>query len=195
MFLAGMLFLSGCVTGHSASITPEEKNIYGLQSDRPHWKYQSEDGLTFILERLYPDMVRGFFIARGFNLDAANRYAGACVYKSVLRNTASSGVLHVQLKDWSIEVNGKKMHYMIEPDWQNEWQRLSVRKSARIAFEWSQFRPVQTFSPGDWLQGMSNVDLKPDTHFNINLVWTRDGKVHHGVLKNVYCGPPEVISN
>jgi len=193
--LFGALFLSGCAASNVSTVTPEEESIYGLQSGRPHWKLHTPDGLTFLLERLYPDMVRTFYLSRGFKLDAANRYTTTCVYKSVLRNDAGSGVMEVHLRDWSIEVAGKTLPYKIEPDWQKEWEKMSVSQSARIAFKWSQFRPVQTFNPGDWLQGMSNVDLKPNTHFNINLVWTRDGKTYRGALKNVSCGPPEKISN
>lgn len=189
--LFGAFLLTACSASNVSTITPEEISIYGMQPSRPHWKFQAPDGLTFLLERLNPDMVRTFYLARGFKLDAANRYAGTCVYKSVLRNTAKKGVMEVHLRDWSIVVDGKTLPYRIEPDWQNEWSKMSVSSSARIAFKWSQFRPVQTFNPGDWLQGMSNVDLKPNTRFDIKLVWQRDGRTYHGVLKNVECGPPE----
>ena len=189
--LFGALLLTGCTSSNVSTVTPEETSIYGLQAGRPHWKLHTPDGLTFILERLYPDMVRTFYLSRGFKLDAANRYTTTCVYKSVLRNDATEGVMEVHLRDWQIVVGGKTLPYKIEPDWQKEWSKMSVSRSARIAFKWSQFRPVQTFNPGDWLQGMSNVDLKPNTRFDINLVWKRNGKTYHGVLKNVECGPPE----
>ena len=170
----GVLVFAGCSTSSTTTITPEEASI-----------------LTFVLERLYPDMVRTFYMARGFKPDAANRYSTTCVYKSVLRNTATEGTMNVHLRDWSIVVNGKTRPYKIEPDWQKEWTEMSVSPSARIAFKWSQFQPVQTFGPGDWLQGMSNLDLEPDTRFDIHLVWTRNEKTYKGVLKNVECGPPE----
>lgn len=189
--LFGALTLTACSASNVSTVTPEEQSIYGLQEGRPHWKLQTPDGLTFILERLYPDMVRTFYLARGFKLDAANRYSGTCVYKSVLRNTAKKGVVEVHLRDWTIVANGKTLPYRVEPDWQKEWAKMSVSPSGRIAFKWSQFRPVQIFQPGDWLQGMSNVDLKPNTRFDINLAWKRDGKTYHAVLKNVECGPPE----
>ena len=189
--LFGAAMLSGCALSNVSTVTPEEVSIYGLQPGRPHWKLHTPDGLTFLLERLYPDMVRTFYLSRGFKLDAANRYTTTCVYKSVLRNDAAEGVMEVHLRDWSIVVHGQTMPYKIEPDWQKEWEKMSVSRSARIAFKWSQFRPVQMFNPGDWLQGMSNVDLKPSTRFDINLVWKRNGKTYHAVLKNVECGPPE----
>lgn len=187
----GALLLTSCASSNVSTVTPEERSIYGLQEGRPHWKLHTTDGLTFILERLYPDMVRTFYLSRGFKLDAANRYTTTCVYKSVLRNDASEGVMEVHLRDWRIVVNGETRPYKIETDWQEDWAKMSVSRSARIAFKWSQFRPVQTFNPGDWLQGMSNVDLEPNTRYDIKLTWMRDGKTYHGTLRNVECGPPE----
>lgn len=189
--LIGALALTGQVTPDVLAISAEDEAMFGLEKGRPNWRLETEDGLTLVFERLYPDMVRTFFIGRGFELKAANRYAGTCVYKSVLRNSAKLGEMKVDLRDWQVVVNGKSRPLMTELDWQKEWEKMSVSSSARIAFKWSQFRPIQIHGPGDWLQGMSNMDLEPNTTFDVKLVWKRGNKIHRATLKGMRCGPPE----
>lgn len=188
--LFGVLAIIGLAVPNASAITKEQAAMFGLEQGRPNWSLETEDGLTLVFERLYPDMVRTFYLARGFGLKAANRYAGSCVYKSVLKNSGK-GRMEVHLKDWRVLVKGKAKPFKIEPDWQKEWQSMSVSSSARIAFKWSQFRPIQVHGPGDWLQGMSNMDLEPDTTYDIKVVWKRDGHAHEAVLKGIRCGPPE----
>lgn len=187
----GVLVLTGHMTPNAVAITAEDEAMFGLEKGRPNWRLETEDGLTLVFERLYPDMVRTFLLGRGFELNAANRFAGTCVYKSVLRNSAKQGDLKVDLKDWRVLVNGKSMPLKIEPDWQKLWEKMSVSPSARIAFKWGQFQPHQVHGPSDWLQGMSNMDLPPDTTFDLKAVWERDGKTYQAVLKGIRCGPPE----
>ena len=187
----GALALTGQATPNVFAITAEDEAMFGLEKGRPNWRLETEDGLTLVFERLYPDMVRTFLIGRGFDLKAANRFAGTCVYKSVLRNSAKQGDMKVDLREWKVLINGKPKPLMIEPDWQKEWEKLSVSPSARIAFKWGQFQPHQVHGPNDWLQGMSNMDLAPDTTFDLKVVWERDGKTHQAILKGIRCGPPE----
>jgi len=189
--LIGALALSGQVTPNVFAITAEDEAMFGLEQGRPNWRLETEDGLTLVFERLYPDMVRTFLIGRGFELKAANRFAGTCVYKSVLRNSAKQGDMEVDLRDWRVLVNGKPRPLMIEPDWQKEWEKMSVSPSARIAFRWGQFQPHQVHGPTDWLQGMSNMDLEPDTTFDLKVVWKRGDKTYEAILKGMRCGPPE----
>ena len=189
--LIGALALIGLATPHAFAITAEDETMFGLEKGRPNWRLETEDGFTLVFERLYPDMVRTFLIGRGFELKAANRFAGTCVYKSVLRNSAKQGDLEVDLRDWRVLINGKPRPLMIEPDWQKEWEKLSVSPSARIAFKWGQFQPHQVHGPNDWLQGMSNMDLEPDTTFDLEIAWKRGNKTHQAVLKGIRCGPPE----
>ena len=189
--LLGVLAVSGQLTPSVFAITAEDEEMFGLQQDRPNWRLETKDGLTLVFERLEPDMVRTFFIARGFDLDAANRFASTCVYKSVLRNSAKHGDMVVDLSDWRVFVNGQPQHFMIEPDWQKEWEKMSVSPSARIAFKWGQFQQHQVHGPTDWLQGMSNMDLAPNTEFDLKVVWKRGSKTYETILKGMRCGPPE----
>jgi hypothetical protein len=190
-FLIGALILFGLASPNAFAITAADEAMFGLEGGRPNWRLETEDGLTLVFERLYPDMVRAFMIGRGFNLEAANRYAGTCVYKSVLRNSANQGEMEFDLRNWQVLVDGKPKPLMIEPDWQKEWEKRSATQSARIAFKWGQFQPHQIHGPTDWLQGMSNMDLPPDTTFDLKVVWKRGGKTHQAILKNIQCGPPE----
>jgi len=188
--ILGALACFGLASSSAFALTAEEEALYGLEQGRPNWRLQTDDGLTLVFERLFPDMVRTFYINRGFKLDAANRYAGTCVYKSVLKNSGK-GKMEVNLRDWQVLVDGKPRLFKIEPDWQKDWEKMSVSKSARIAFTWSQMRPVQVHGPEDWLQGMSNMDLEPNTRYDMKVVWKRDGKKFEAILKNIECGPPE----
>jgi hypothetical protein len=189
--LIGALVLTGQLTPNVYAISAEDEDMFGLQGSRPNWRLETDDGFTLVFERLEPDMVRTFLINRGFELNAANRYAGTCVYKSVLRNSAKQGDLVVDLRDWQVLVNGQPRHFMIEPDWQQHWDKMAVSQSARIAFKWGQFQPHQVHGPTDWLQGMSNMDLAPNTEYDLKVVWQRDGKTHQSIMKGIRCGPPE----
>ena len=56
-------------------------------------------GVTLSLTQILPDQARAFYLNRGFPPQAAERYATACVYMTVLRNDAVPGELSFRLAE------------------------------------------------------------------------------------------------
>lgn len=145
-----------------------------------------DGGVRVTLTQMLPDQARAFFMARGFERGAAEAYAQACVFQTVLRNEGAK-TIDLRLTDWQALAGEKRVLPKLDRDWQIEWKKLGVSESGRIAFRWAQFPAEQTFEPSDWIQGMTSFALPRGSRFDLKLRWTAQGKQQENTLKGVIC--------
>jgi len=144
-------------------------------------------GVHLQLTQILPDQARAFYLNRGFPADAAERFATACVFMTVLRNDGAPGEVAFRLADWRVAtVGGERPPRQVE-EWMAVWQSLGLSEPARIAFRWAQFPPEQEYAPGEWNQGMLSTGLAPDARFDLVARWSVAGKTYEGKLENVRC--------
>jgi hypothetical protein len=148
----------------------------------------SAHGVTVSLTQILPDQARAFYINRGFSAEAAEIYATACVYMTVLRNDTAPGIVSFRLADWSV-VSGRESNPPVSYEtWVERLGVFSPTKPAMIALRWAQFPPEQSYEPGgDWNQGMLTTGLEPGATFDLVARWTVGDNNYEGVLKNVQC--------
>lgn len=151
------------------------------------WIDTAPSGVRFTLVQRIPDQTRSFYIDKGFSLKAANKYASACVMQTIFNNNTSDKTVTFNLANWRVIHDGTSKPIKLRKEWLSDWKKLKVPMSAQIAFRWSQFPTYQKHSPGDWFQGMIAVGLKPGSKFDLKIVWTEDGVVHTGIMKNIQC--------
>jgi len=144
-------------------------------------------GIQVRLTQIGPDQARGFYQARGFSPEAAERYAAECVFMTVVRNVGGTPIRH-RLADWRYEPAGQPPRAIrSKTQWARLWNQLGVAEAARIAFTWAQFPATQTFAPGDWNQGMTSYSVPRGGAFTLRFVWRADGKQYSGKLEQVRC--------
>lgn len=152
------------------------------------WTFQ-DGALSLQLIQRLPDQTRAFFLGRGFTPEAADAFAGACVFQTILRNAAAPGgpTLGLDLTRWGRIQEGPPAPLPLEPDWQPRWEAAGLTPAARIAFRWSLFPVEQAFRPGDYNWGMVPFGPAPGERFALRLVWTEDGTERTGVVEDVLC--------
>ena len=124
---------------------------------------------------------------RGLDDKSVDEFARTCVYMTVLRNDSKAPIKYC-LAEWRyITEDGFEQLMLTKHDWLARWQPRRFSKPVKLAFEWAQFPVEQTFSPGDWNQGMTTFDLPVGTRFDVLYRWWQNGKLQEGVLKNVEC--------
>lgn len=144
-------------------------------------------GVALSLTQILPDQARAFYLNRGFPAEAAEVYATACVFMTVLRNDAAPGTVSFRLADWSIDHAGQVLPLKPVDGWLDEWRRRGLPEPAVIAFRWAQFPPEQEYEPGDWNQGMSSAGLAPGATFDLTARWQVAGQTYEGKLNDVRC--------
>jgi hypothetical protein len=150
------------------------------------WRW-SGYGVSLRLTQILPDQVRGFYQARGFRAEEADLIARACVFQTVLKNEASENPVKIDLTEWRIEADGHKKQLKLEQQWQQQWERLDVSQTARLAFRWALFPTVQSFAKGDWNMGMTMFALPPSTVFDLHVNWRVGDRSHDAVVRALEC--------
>lgn len=170
----------------SASVYAE--TVMSVDADTGLATWQADvAGIQVRLTQISPDQARGFYQARGFSPDAAERYASQCVFMTVVRNVGDQPIEH-QLSGWRYESAGQAPRAIrSKADWERVWTQLGVAESARIAFTWAQFPDTQTFAPGDWNQGMTTYSMPRGGQFDLHFAWRSGEKTFHGKLEQVRC--------
>ncbi|MFK5985289.1 MAG: hypothetical protein QM479_07665 [Pseudomonadota bacterium] len=151
------------------------------------WK-KSQHGAVFSIQQILPDIVRAFYIGRGFTLEQIKPYAESCVFTMTLLNDQAPGIMHFLRSNWSITSNGKSHAPRKTSDWLEQLKQDKVKMSGLIAFRFAQFPEEQEYQPnGDWNQGMLNVNLPIGSQFDITLRWDVEGKPYKLTLPEVKC--------
>lgn len=159
------------------------------------WTLQTKNGVKFQLIQRVPDQTRSFYVARGFPLEAADRYATACVFQTIVENGTENKEVTIDLHNWKVVKSGTSHPLRLTGQWQQRWKESGVSDSARIAFQWSQFPTVQRHAPGDWFQGMIATQVPPDTKFGLVIRWKEDGQPREATLKQLECAQDRTLIN
>ncbi|MGD8408021.1 MAG: hypothetical protein PVG13_02785 [Thiohalophilus sp.] len=158
-----------------------------------YW-FLEEAGISFKLTQRLPDQTRAFFRARGFNHDATERIALACVFQSEFQNTADRDQppISYDLTEWRVLVDGKTQPLLVREFWSDVWEnKYSLPKSARIAFEWALLPTRQTYESKDFNWGMTVYGLSPGSKFDLEFSWYRGEKHFSRRINNIEC-PPDI---
>lgn len=152
------------------------------------WLFEDRGVLLELKQRL-PDQTRGFFEARGFDQDSANRAATACIFQTMFRNTgnAGSGRVEIDQTSWRVVIKGNKQPMLLRDDWKNIWQESGLPMASQIAFEWSLLPTHQSYDPLDYNWGMTSYGLPPGSVFDLEFSWTRDGSAESALIKDIQC--------
>lgn len=157
----------------------------------PFWELR-DAGISLRLVQRQPDQTRAFFMARGFSREAVERIAQRCVFQTVFKNVsagAHAATIEYDLRDWTVRGADADARLLTREYWAEQWLKLGVAKSARIAFEWALFPTRQIYHPGDYNWGMSVVDLAPGSSFDVSVTWRQGGTSHSGRIEGVRCAP------
>lgn len=170
----------------AVSASAETRHAVDPDTGAETWETRAQ-GVTLSLTQILPDQGRAFYLNRGFPAEAAEVYATACVFMTVLRNDNAPGTVSFRLADWSIEHAGVKLPLKPVHGWLAEWRRRGLSEAAVIAFRWAQFPPEQEYEPGDWNQGMASTGLAPGAAFDLTARWQVAGQTYEGKLNDVRC--------
>jgi hypothetical protein len=161
------------------------------EAQLPYWEI-AERGVSIRLVQRLPDQTRGFFQARGFSEADAERIAQSCVFQTIFKNVSPASdpsVVEYNLRDWTVHAAGTRRGMKTREDWQKDWSERQAPLAAQIAFEWALLPTRQTYQPGDYNWGMTVFNLKPDSEFDLDVVWRERGNNHAVRVKGVRCAP------
>lgn len=160
----------------------------------PYWQATSAAVSVRLVQRL-PDQTRGFFQARGFSVEDADRIAHSCVFQTIFRNTTErtphSVPVTYNLREWMVHHAGRRQSLKTREDWQVEWRARRASAAAQVAFEWSLLPTQQRYLPGDYNWGMTVFNLAPGAVFDLELVWHEGGVKRSAVIREIQCAPDE----
>jgi hypothetical protein len=146
------------------------------------------EGVTFAVTQILPDQARAFYLNRGFGEDAAESFATACVFMTVLRNDNAPGAIHYKLADWLVESSAGSSPPLSLEHWGERLAPFELAASAKLAFRWAQFPPEQSYRPGgDWNQGMLTTGLAAGRQFDLVARWNIDDETYKARLSGVRC--------
>ena len=149
------------------------------------WRHR---GVSVQLVQRLPDQTRAFFLARGFNAEAADLIARACVFQTIFRNDGERPVTY-DLGEWTVHHQGEELGLRTREVWDREWQAQGIDQPARIAFRWSLLPTVQRFEPGDYNWGMTSFGMAPGERFDLSLRTVVDGQAIVDTISAVICAP------
>jgi len=185
LVLTAMLLLFACFA--AADGGPSVGIEHSISDQGLHgWRLRQGALEIEIVQRL-PDQTRGFFLARGFDSDTADRIADNCVMQTIVRNLSGDKPLDVDLTGWRRTDSGVSGALKLKSDWEREWQNAEVSKSAHIAFFWSLFPTEQHFEPGDYNWGMISYGLPPGSVFDLDLSWREADEPQKALIENITC--------
>ena len=203
-----LLLLVACITqlAHAAAIPVESQTQTSLAQDTGLATWETATNNVHLrLTQISPEQARAFMQARGLDEKSVNEFARTCVYMMVLRNDSKLPIKycmaewrytpHIDTGRYTPQMNaaryipnlGTPQLMLGKHDWQARWQPRKLAKSVKLAFDWSQFPFEQTFSPGDWNQGMTTFELPAGSRFDLLYRWWQDGKLYQGTLRDVQC--------
>lgn len=187
LFLLTMLVLGNACNATTDDSISQTRVTQKDEIGAYHWIVKTPNDISFEFIQRIPDQTRAFYIARNFSAEAASEYATACIFQTILTNNSKDKVVKINLSNWRVIKNNKKIPLQLDSDWQQKWIKMNLSKSSRIAFRWSQFPTIQEHKPGDWFQGMLAANLLPDTKFNLYIQWKVNDKVHEATIQNLQC--------
>ena len=151
------------------------------------WEIHTQD-VSLRLAQILPDQVRGFYSARGFDVESVELLAtGACVFQTIFRNESAKRAIEFNLADWRVLTAKGEQPLRLERDWQQEWAKRRVSASARTAFRFALYPTEHHYEIGDWNMGMTTYALPLGSRFDLRFVWRENGKRREAVLYGMRC--------
>jgi len=170
----------------------------------------SGHGLKLELQTMPLDLVRAFFLGRGFSKENAEIIAQhGCIFRSAIGNSgtkASDPATTIDLNKWRskrripalpdkgwtiyppLASSALPFPPLTREDWDKFWQKRKISEGARTALYWALFPTKQTYQASDYNWGMISFALAPQTRFNLEVHWQMAGVPQKHVFKNLECG-------
>lgn len=192
--LTVIVLTAGCSAGaEDKPDVVEQRRLTEPETGSYRWIMDTSAGVRIQLVQRIPDQTRSFYIARGFPKAAADRYAEACVFQTILHNNTKDALVRIDLSDWRVLGNSGARALRLETEWQTQWEELGVSPSARVAFKWSQFPEKQKHRPGDWFQGMIAAQQSPGAEFDLKVRWYENEDMREAVVRGLKCSEDRVV--
>lgn len=157
----------------------------------PFWEWRDGVKSIRLVQRL-PDQTRAFFMARGFSKKHAELIAQSCIFQTVYKNISakeSSQVISFDLNSWEVLYKGNRQSLKVREEWDQQWQKLNITPSAKIAFSWSLIPTRQQYQPQDYNWGMTSYDLPPGERFDLKMYWKQNGQEKSAIIPEIQCAP------
>lgn len=186
-FLSPFLFFIICSHVYAATITSSKDK----QTKLPYWQV-TDQGMSLRLVQRLPDMFRGFFLGRGFDVKMTELLVRECAFQTVFKNisnTSAPSPLRYNLNKWVVHYQGKKLHMKTREYWKRRLAKSTASAAAKTALHWALYPTMQQYQPGDYNWGISLFGLRPGKRFDLKIVWQQHGKKHRALIKNMQCGP------
>ena len=152
----------------------------------------SGNGLKVELQTMPLDLVRAFFLGRGFAAADAEFIAQTgCIFRSAIGNSGTKTddpEITVQLADWRVITPKGEHHPRTRQSWAATWDKKNISDNAKTAFYWAFFPTKQAYQPSDYNWGMISLALPPGSKFDLEIRWSMTGKPKTTMLKNLECG-------
>ncbi len=176
-----LLLLAPLPLVHAQSAAPDSKAI--------KW---SGEGLKLELQAMPLDLVRAFFLGRGFAAKDADFIAQTgCIFRSAIGNngvTNSDQPIAIELANWRTIRASQRQAVRTRQDWAKIWETRTLSDSAKVAFHWALFPTTQNYQSSDYNWGMISFALPPGTRFDLEVHWLQGGVKKIKMLKNLECG-------
>ena len=138
------------------------------------------------------DLVRAFFLGRGFSPDNADYIAkSGCVFRSKIGNSGektSSPTITVELGKWRTSQKQTQNGPRTREDWARIWDKKGISENAKTAFYWALFPTRQTYQATDYNWGLISFARAPGTRFDLKIHWKLQNSDKTWTLKGLECG-------
>ncbi|MCP4933559.1 MAG: hypothetical protein GY927_05000 [bacterium] len=185
-----LIFLSLIpITIYLAPPRPANAQSADLNTSVIKW---SGGGLKLELQAMPLDLVRAFFLGRGFSaIDADYIAKTGCIYRSALGNNGvKSGdpATVIELTKWRIIGPKEPQVIQTRQQWAKIWDNRKVSKNAKVAFHWALFPTSQSYRSSDYNWGMISFNMPPGTRFDLEVRWRSGDVEKNKMLKKLECG-------
>ncbi len=189
--LIGLLVFSSLVLITLYLVPPRHANAQSVDLKTSAVKW-SGDGLKLELQAMPPDLVRAFFLGRGFSAKDADYIANTgCIYRSALGNNGvkpGDPATTIELTKWRIMGPKEPQTIQTRQQWAKIWDTRKVSDNAKVAFYWALFPTAQSYQASDYNWGMISFNMPPGTRFDLEVRWRNGDVDKNKVLKKLECG-------
>ncbi|MCF6198012.1 MAG: hypothetical protein L3J67_01205 [Hyphomicrobiaceae bacterium] len=190
VLLALLLSLALLAIGYTLlAPRPSQAQSVNLKTAPLKW---SGDGLKLELQTMPLDLVRAFFLGRGFSKHDAELIAKeGCIFRSAIGNSGdkvTDPAISIELEKWRVITPNKTSAPRTREDWDVIWEQKKAPEQAKTAFYWALFPTKQTYQASDYNWGMISFALAPQSRFNLEVYWQIAGVPKKHVFKNLECG-------
>ncbi len=170
-------------------VSPLLAQSVSFQTEPVKW---SGKGLKVELQAMPLDLVRAFFLGRGFDSDNADHIARTgCIFRSAMGHASSkpdAPPITVELAKWRVITQSGEQAPKTRQNWEKTWKTRTVSEAAKAAFYWAFFPTRQTYQAADYNWGMISFALPPGTKFDLEIRWLKGDAEQSVKLTELECG-------